>query len=258
MKKFFRVTSKSLLILFCLGTALFASENCKTLYTGAAAYKAGDFTSAAEAWQNCIDNGYSDADLFYNLGNAYFREGRIGLSILNYEKALRRNPTNEDYIYNLKFAKSLTKDKVEADEEENPILEFLFRAHHFFSLKKELFIALGIVWAIMIVQILKILLVRPRARLVLSLLTIPLALCLGVLVCSAGYKIYREKTYSAGIVIAESADVTSGPSDKSQTLNMLSEGTSVEVLDLKDGWAHVRLGEKINGFIKLGELGIVK
>ena len=59
-------------------------------------------------------------------------------------------------------------------------------------------------------------------------------------------------------MIAETADITSGPSDKDQTLNMLSEGTEIEVLSVKDGWVHVRLGEKINGFAKISEVGIVK
>lgn len=236
---------------------LFANENCKTLYIGAASYKAGDFTSAAEAWQNCVDNGFRSGDLFYNLGNAYFREGRLGLSILNYEKALRMDPANEDYLYNLKFARSLTKDKAETDEEENPILGFLFKAHHYFSLTTQLYIALGIVWLVFVFCALRVLLPHPMAKTFLALGVIPLAVLLGVLVCSAGYKIYKDKTYSVGIVTADSADVTSGPSDKAQTLNMLSEGTAVEILDAKDGWAHIRLGEKINGFVKIGELGIV-
>ena len=44
----------------------FADENCKTLYTGAAAYQAGDFASSVEAWQNCVDGGFQNADLYYN------------------------------------------------------------------------------------------------------------------------------------------------------------------------------------------------
>ncbi len=249
---------KILFLLLTLSLSLFASENCKTLYTGTASYKAGDFTSAAEAWQNCVDNGFQSGDLFYNLGNAYFREGRLGLAILNYEKALRMDPANEDYQYNLKFARSLTKDKTETAEEENPILGFLFEAHHFFSMTEQLYIIIGLVWLIFALNIFRILSSRARIKTAFSLSVIPVAILLGIFVCSAGYKIYREKTYSMGIVIAESADVTSGPSDKAQTLNMLSEGTSVEILEIKDGWAHVRLGEKVNGFAKASELGIIR
>ncbi|MBP5247504.1 MAG: tetratricopeptide repeat protein [Fibrobacter sp.] len=247
--------------LFCialLSASLFA-ENCKTLFTGAAAYTAGDFTSAAEAWQNCVDNGFQNGDLFYNLGNAYFREKRLGLAILNYEKALRFDPTNSDYRYNLKFARSMTKDKVsESEDEENPILNFAFEAHHLFSLKQQLAIILGLVWVIFFLCIARVLSANPKIKTALAVCVFPVAMVLGVFACSVGYKIYRENTYSLGVVIAETADITSGPSDKDQTLNMLSEGTEIEVLNVKDGWVHVRLGEKINGFAKISEVGIVK
>lgn len=249
---------KLLFLVFTFSLSLFASENCKTLYTGAASYKAGDFTSAAEAWQNCVDNGFQSGDLFYNLGNAYFRKGHLGLSILNYERALRIDPANEDYLYNLKFARSLTKDKQESAEEENPILEFLFRAHHFFSMTEQLYAIIGLVWLIVALNIFRILSRGAKAKTAFSLSVIPVAILLGVFACSAGYKVYREKTHSEGIVIVDSADITSGPSNKAQTLNMLSEGTSVEILGIKDGWAHVRLGEKINGFAKASELGIIR
>jgi len=249
---------KILLCLVILTVSLFA-ENCKTLFTGAAAYKAGDFASAAEAWQNCVDNGFEDGDLFYNLGNAYFREKRLGLAILNYEKALRFDPTNDDYSYNLKFARNMTKDKVsDTEEEENPILNFAFKAHHFLSQKHQMFAILLLIWILFFLCVARVLSANPKIKTVLAASIFPFAFVLGIFVCSVGYKIYKENTYSLGVVIAETADITSGPSDKDQTLNMLSEGTEIEVLSVKDGWLHVRLGEKINGFAKTSEVGIVK
>lgn len=237
----------------------FADENCKTLYTGAAAYQAGDFAYSVEAWQNCVDGGFQNADLYYNLGNAYFREKRIGFAILNYEKALLLNPTDADIQYNLNLAKSMTKDKVDDSSiEENPILSFLFQTHHFFTLRQQLMFILGLVWFILALCVGRILVANPKTKMVLAFAVLPVAILLGILGCSAGYKIYRENTYFLGVVVAESADITSGPNDKDQTLNMLSEGTEVEVLQVKDGWVHVRLGEKVNGFAKISEIGIVK
>lgn len=250
---------KFLFLLAMTFAPLFAAENCNSLYTGAAAYQAGDFASAAEAWQNCVDREFQNGDLFYNLGNAYFREGRLGMAILNYEKALRFDPANADYQYNLKFARGMTKDKVEAStEEENPILNFFFKAHHFFSLTEQLYAIVILVWVIFALFALRILIASPKAKNVLIASAFPVVFVLGIFACSAGYKIYRENSDVLGVVIAESADIVSSPSDRGQTLNMLSEGTEVEVLGVKDGWVHVRLGEKINGFAKISELGIVR
>jgi uncharacterized protein YgiM (DUF1202 family) len=66
------------------------------------------------------------------------------------------------------------------------------------------------------------------------------------------------ETDITGVVTAANADVTSAPSDKSQTLNTLSEGTSFEVIGEQGNFAEIRLGEKIRGFVKLSEVGIVK
>lgn len=248
--------------LFCLciaSTVLFAEEGCKTLYRGAAAYKAGDYASAVENWQDCIDNGFQSGDLFYNLGNAYFREGRLGLAILNYEKALRNLPTDDDVQYNLKLAQGMTKDKVEADDaEENPILSFFFRAHHLFSLKQQMIFVLGLSWILLILNPCRVLSGNPKVKIALTASVFPIAALLGAFACSASYKVYKENTHSIGVVIAETADVSSGPSDKDQTLNTLSEGTEVEVISVDNGWAHIKIGERINGFAKTGEVGIVK
>lgn len=251
---------KRFLFWICVAsTIVLADENCKTLYRGAAAYKAGDYASAVENWQNCIDNGFQSGDLFYNLGNAYFREGRLGQAILNYEKALRSLPTDDDVLYNLKLAQGMTKDKVEADDsEENPILSFFFRAHHLFSLKHQLFFMLGLAWILLILNLCRVLSGNPKIKNALIATAFPVAVLLGIFACSSGYKIYKENTHSIGVVIAETADVTSGPSDKDQTLNTLSEGTEVEVISVENGWAHIKLGERINGFAKTSEVGIVK
>lgn len=242
-----------------LTASLFAAPECNSLYTGAAAYKAGDFATAVDAWQTCVDNGYKSGDLYYNLGNAYFREGRVGFAILYYESALKLDPTNDDYLHNLKYAQTKTKDKVaNADEEENPILTFFFKAHHFLSLKQQLYAILILIWVIIAICVMRVLSANPRTKNALYICVFPVALFLGLTAISAGYKIYMENTNSKGVVTAKSADITSGPADSYQTLNMLSEGTEVEVLGVKDGWVHLQLGSQVNGFAKISEVGIVK
>ena len=85
---------------------------------------------------------------------------------------------------------------------------------------------------------------------------------MSVILCTIGasalYKMYTLETDITGVVTASSADVTSAPSDKSQTLNTLSEGTGFEVIGEQGNFAEIRLGEKIRGFVKLSEVGIVK
>jgi len=89
---------------------------------GNALYQKKEFVKAAEAYQGIIKAGYQGASVYYNLGNAYFRDGKIGYAILNYEKAAKLSPGDDEIIHNLKVANFRTLDKVQ------PVPEFfLFR-----------------------------------------------------------------------------------------------------------------------------------
>ena len=152
----------------------------------------------------------------------------------------------------------MTRDKVEEDPEENPILNALFQAHHAISLKTQLWIMLGIFWAIAIAAVLTRISLREKARNIYTGIIFALTIILGVFGASAGYKIFVLETDITGVVTAKDADVTSAPSDKSQTLNTLSEGTSFQVLSTQGNFAEIQLGEKIKGFVKLSDVGIVE
>ncbi|MCF0214843.1 MAG: tetratricopeptide repeat protein [Fibrobacteraceae bacterium] len=247
-----------------------ASRKCPGIEEGAKAYKAQDFERAIDEWRSCVDasvanysqtsnqNDGQNADLLYNLGNAYFRNGNLGFAIYYYKSALRLNPNDEDIQHNLKFAEAMTKDKVDEDEEENPILSGLFAVHHVVSLKGQLFILLGLFWAIFAIFILRILAHNYKSKNICTGIVFGIACIFSVIGASAAYKIIVLETETIGVVTAKDADVTSAPSDKSQTLNTLSEGTSFEILSDQGNFVEIKLGDKVKGFMKKSEIGIVK
>ena len=248
----------ALIVLIGGTVASFAeSAGCAGIDAGTKAYNEGEYERAIDEWQNCVDNGYQNADLYYNLGNAYFRNGQLGFAIYNYKTALRLRPNDEDYMHNLEFAQAMTKDKVD-DEEENPILSALFKAHHALSLKVQLFVLLGLFWLIAIVSILRILVHGDRAKNACTGTVFFVAIVFGVIGTSAAYKAFVAETEITGVVTAKDADITSAPSDKSQTLNTLSEGTSFEVLSEQGNFVEIRLGDAIRGFVKKSNVGIVR
>lgn len=77
------------------------------------AYLADDFLNAAALYEASIDSLGPSADRYYNLGNAYYRAGLLGMAIVSYERALRLDPTNSDIIDNLEFVNSKTVDRIE-------------------------------------------------------------------------------------------------------------------------------------------------
>lgn len=76
-------------------------------------YNNGNYASAIDLYESILSEGYISGKLFYNLGNAYFRENQLGEAILNYAKAQRLSPSDKDIEYNLNYATSLVKDRIE-------------------------------------------------------------------------------------------------------------------------------------------------
>lgn len=252
MKKLLTVLFFSL----CFSSAI-ANDCSSEAQKGIEAYKNGNYEQAIDFWKSCTDQGIYHADLLYNLGNAYFRQGQLGFAIFYYESALRLNPSNEDIIHNLKHAQSLTKDKVKEVEEENPILTTIYSLHHLVSLKGELIIIIGLIWLIACLGIFKVISKSSRYKNICIGSIFVISIFVGIFALSAGYKIFVLETEIKGVVTATSAEVSSAPNDKSQTLNILSEGTIFKVISIGNGWAEIQLGEKIKGFVKTTEVGIV-
>ena len=79
---------------------------------GDSAYIRNDFASAIQIYESLLRKGES-ADVYYNLGNSYYKINEIAKAILNYEKALLLQPGNGDIRANLEIARGKTVDKVE-------------------------------------------------------------------------------------------------------------------------------------------------
>ena len=76
------------------------------------AYINNDFVSAIDMYETILNNEGESADIYYNLGNSYYKMENIAKAILNYEKALLLNPGDGDIRFNLELAQSKTVDKV--------------------------------------------------------------------------------------------------------------------------------------------------
>ena len=75
-------------------------------------YTKGDYSDAAKQYEKIVSTEGVAAELYYNLGNAYYKTNEIGRSILNYERALRLSPSFEDARFNLELAQSKVVDNI--------------------------------------------------------------------------------------------------------------------------------------------------
>lgn len=77
---------------------------------GDSAYVNDDYNNAIRYYNQAIETDGTSSELYYNLGNAYYRAGNIGYAIVNYERALKLAPNDDDIIANLEFVNSKIKD----------------------------------------------------------------------------------------------------------------------------------------------------
>ena len=73
----------------------------------------GKYQDAINTYENILTLGYESPELYYNLGNSYYKQNVISYSILNYEKALQLAPNDDDIKYNLELCNRLVVDKIE-------------------------------------------------------------------------------------------------------------------------------------------------
>ncbi len=125
MKPLKHIHPRSLLVrlMLCLFIFSYTTTKAQTSFDAAnAAYADGRYEEAAALYQSLIDesltmqpaayNASSLATIYYNLGNARFKQGELAQAILNYERALRLKPNYKDAKYNLQFAQSRIVDAV--------------------------------------------------------------------------------------------------------------------------------------------------
>lgn len=104
---------KLIMLLIIVSTYNYYSQTIEQLIKeGNKNYQQQNYTAAIESYKKVLSQGFESGTLYYNMGNAFFKEGNLGYAIYNYEKGLKLEPTDEDLTYNLKLANARTVDKI--------------------------------------------------------------------------------------------------------------------------------------------------
>ena len=210
-------------------------------------YEAGRYAEAVQAYEALIELGVAEGEVYYNLGNAYLKDGDIGRTILNYRRAQQLLPRDPDVNANLEMAKGMALDQLQAQDGVG-LADWVERALiRWTTLDEAAAIALGM-WLLCCVLVAAMIL-RPRARSLLRIVLWVAAILLALSVFSVGYRLVDVHGRDPGVVVAESIEVASGPGDDYLVEFTLHAGTEVRVLERRNGWLRIALPGDLQGWV---------
>jgi tetratricopeptide (TPR) repeat protein len=217
-----------------------------------ALYEQQSYDSAARYYEKILESGTTNSAVYFNLGNSYFRLKKIGLAVLNYEKARLLSPNDPDILSNIRFANSSIIDRLPIPQR-SFTGAILFRLHTLLPLQSQLwtFVALLFCLSILFAVFLH---VSQNARLWIiycSTILFLAALSLGV---SAGIKIYNRERVEYAIVLSPSVDAKNQPNGN-KVIFTVHEGTKFRIRKTLNDWALVSLPTGMSGWVLTSSLG---
>ena len=212
-------------------------------------YQQGKFAEAAEAYETILHNGYESAELYYNLGNAYYKSGSLAKAILNYERARRLDSTDEDLRHNLQIANLMITDKIEA----TPHLfvwDYWEGVKGAFSIKSITWVAYG-VYVLLLGSLALVIAARSfRARKLGLLSAFVSALVLIVFVTVLVGKASDVNSRDTAIILADVTTIKNSPDAKSSDAFVLHAGVKVQITDSVSDWMKIRLADGKVGWMQ--------
>ncbi len=213
------------------------------------AYTNNDFEASARLYIRIVEHGYESPQIYYNIGNCYYKQMQIPKAVLWYQRALKLDPSFDDAQYNLKMAQELIVDKIE-------IIAPPFYKRWY----KNLFLMMPPnAWAyltggLFVLSILIMFLFFITFNYTLKKILIPsgiIALIFSIIslaVANSAYKFAIKRTI--GVIMTPSVTVQSTPHTEGTKLFTIHEGLSVNISTYVDGWYEIRLDDGRLGWIQ--------
>ena len=212
-------------------------------------YQKQNFDSAAKIYEHLIEQEFYSAAVYYNLANCYYKLNDVSHAILNYERALKLKPDDDDILFNLKVAQLKVIDKIEAVPEIFYV-RWIKKISSLLTPDNWSWIVVACTWIMFLfaaVYVISSTVVMKRIGFLMAVIFF--------LISTAVFLISRE-SYSnqvrqkRAVVMSMSSYVKSSPGDNNTDLFVLHEGTRMEILDSYDNWVKIRIANGSIGWVK--------
>ena len=251
------MTMKKIVIyLLCVVAGLTAAYGQESLTKANEAYAPEDYIKAIELYEQTAREHGVSSDLYYNLGNAYYKHNEFAKAILNYERALLLNPGNEDARFNLDMANTHIVDKID------PVGRF-FLSVWIDSMRSYLssntWAVIGIIAFFLFIGGCYLYLFTRSVRLkkigffggIVVLLVAIMANCF------AWGLNEKKEIRNEAIVFDATVSVKSSPAESGTDLFVLHEGTKVVVLSKVGEWSEVKISDGNRGWLPSAAIEII-
>ena len=217
-------------------------------------YKSNQYQLAIDEYNKLIKQGFEGESVYYNLGNAHYRLGKVGYAILYYEKALKLSPSDADIKHNLTLARLNVKDKVDT-----------LPPFFIFNIWEGLLAAFSVSgWTIIVYVAFIFLLItvityffsKTATQQRISFFTgvgVSVLFLLTIILLSV--KMNKEFNIKNGIIVESSVTIKSSPDNTSRDEFIVHEGLKVSLEDRVDDWIKIRLEDGKIGWILEKNLG---
>jgi tetratricopeptide (TPR) repeat protein len=239
----------SFLVAWCVAVGTIAAEELSgtpaaRFERANALYAEARYDEAIVVYRSIIDDGFESGNLYYNLGNCYFKKDLLGKAILYYERAKRLIPRDRDLIANHDYAVSQVKGHLSRA----PKMWLVRLIGRFFSQFTVNGVTMLVAITYLVVMVLLALRMVVRGGRGYINLAIGLVLLMGVV----GIAELRAKTQEIGtaaVIVQETIEATFEPVPRAATHFTLYEGTCVRVLSSQEDWSKIKRNDGKVGWV---------
>ncbi|NEW80242.1 MAG: tetratricopeptide repeat protein [Gelidibacter sp.] len=216
-------------------------------------YKNGQYSKAIELYLNIEKNGFESDDLFFNLGNSYYKLNKVAPSIYYYEKALKINPMHQDASNNLTFAKRMTIDVIE-DLPKTFLQRFSSNVIQKLTYNTWAILAVTASFLAALLFLLYYFSSSPKRKIFYFNITIFAVFVMTVTVIFAFSNYNTTQKSRSAIIFSPKSEIKNAPSLDAEPVFELHEGTKVTILDELSNWKKIKLADGKIGWVNMADI----
>ncbi len=220
-------------------------------------YTKGNYQQAIKDYEDILKGGQVNADIYYNLGNSYYRMDNITRAVLNYERALQLSPGDNDIRFNLQMAQSKTIDKI-ASESEMFFVTWYRSVVNLTSVDGWAHISIVSLVVALLLLLLYLFATRVTWRKVGFYGSMVMVVIFMISTLFAFQQKVQFENRSDAIVISPSVTVKAAPQAAAKDAFTIHEGTKVTISDktMRD-WREIKLSDGREGWIKTSDIEVI-